>query len=72
MKLKELEITLETYGPDKGKYKTRITFGDDAGEITLLLNPEVSQDLLTYTSGLIRKYSTDALTILTDDLSKIC
>lgn len=40
MILKELRITLMTYGPDNGKRVGEITFSGDPGKITLRLNSD--------------------------------
>ena len=45
MKLTDLNITLNKYGRDKGKYTGKIEFTDKAGDVGLNLNEEACEKI---------------------------
>lgn len=48
MRLKKIEIVLQEWGDDKGKYKGKITFDDgDSDSFTFGMSPEVCNRYLT-------------------------
>ena len=46
MRLKYLNITLSTYGPNEGKYTGEAKFANQSGAIDIVLVPEVSDKIL--------------------------
>ncbi len=63
MKIKSLEIELQTYGDNKGKYQAKVKYTDPTGETELFLSPDVAFDLLKFTLPLLNKH---ALNLLSD------
>lgn len=70
MKLQELEIKLMRWGENKGQYEAVVSYADKSGEIKLLLDPELSAELLRHTGDAIRKYSARAADELRDHVEQ--
>ena len=51
MKLRMLKIELETYGPNKGQYTSKVAVCDDSAEIALALPPDVTNKVLKVCIG---------------------
>lgn len=51
MKLKSLEIVMNEWGPDKGKYTGKIRVEGDAGSVAISLNPETCAKLFAVVAG---------------------
>lgn len=60
MKLKSLEIELNTYGEYRGRYLGKIRFEDDSGAVCLTLDPDLAAALLATCSANLVKVSTKA------------
>lgn len=61
MQLKSLRIELETYGENKGKYETTITYTDPKGEIKLVLSPELSNALLPVVANSLNRFALNGM-----------
>ena len=64
MQLKELTISLETYGENKGKYSSRIKFEDTTGDITLKLAADTTDSLLGFIGDHLAKFAGEAGQVL--------
>ena len=69
MTLKKLEIELQQWGDDKGRYRVTIEVMENRNEIKLALPPEMGEALINQTKELIRKFSIRAADRLRDELS---
>ncbi len=47
MKLKDLRIRMMEYGPNAGRYVGDVTFADQTGTVQMVLDPDVSNAVLT-------------------------
>lgn len=66
MKLTKLEIELIRWGEEKGQYKAAVKYEGQDGSVELLLDNNLSTELLKHTGDAIRKFSASAA----DKLSK--
>jgi len=57
--LRALEIERETYGPDKGQYKAKVSFDGPNGRIDLTLPHELSLKFLQASSEILAEVSAD-------------
>ncbi len=57
MKLKELNIELQTYGELKGQYVGKVEYEDNSGKVVMNLDPEISAALLGFIGPVITKFS---------------
>ena len=57
MKLEKLEIELQTYGENVGKYETEISYEGERGKVKLLLDPEISKTLLAFIGPVITQFA---------------
>lgn len=53
MKLTRLEIELQTYGKNEGKYMGEISYENDTGRTQLVLGAEISEKLLAFIGPVI-------------------
>lgn len=60
MTLKNLAITLNTYGIEKGSYDVSITVMENHGEITMKLPPEASHAFVAHAKDMIHKFAVRA------------
>jgi hypothetical protein len=61
MKLKRLEIEIQTYGDDKGKYKSTVKYESPQGEIIVLLDPKISDELLEFIAPKLNSLALEAV-----------
>jgi hypothetical protein len=61
MQLKRLEIDLQGYGDDKGKYKSTVRYQNPDGEIVVFLNPKVSDELLEFIAPKLNSLAVEAV-----------
>ncbi len=57
MKLKKLELELEGWGDNKGKYIGVIKFEDESGNFSTILSPEISDKILLFMAPLLTKFA---------------
>jgi len=60
MTLKNLAITLNTYGIEKGSYDVSITVMEHHSEITMKLPPEASHAFVAHAKDMIHKFTVRA------------
>jgi len=53
MILQKLEVEIERWGENKGKYKGVVKFSDERGEVSLLLSPEHIEQMFRVCAGAI-------------------
>ena len=69
MILKKLEIELQRWGEDKGRYHVTIEVLENGNEIKLALPPEMGEALISQTKELIHKFTVRAADSLRDQLT---
>lgn len=71
MKLKRLTIELQpSYAKNPGKYEAEIQYENERGEVKLLLDPEISNALLTCIGGVVTEFSHKAALSLEADIQQ--
>lgn len=68
MKLQELNIELQRWGEDEGKYKGKIKYLGDKGSVEMQLSPKVSDALLLCIGDVITKFATESTNQVRDSL----
>ena len=68
MELESLYMTVETYGPDKGRVKGSISFRGSAGKIELVLTHENAQEILRICADRLVEQSKEAAMSMTADI----
>ena len=68
--LKDLRISLETWGDNEGKYTAKIAYQGEEGKIELVLSPELSNELLRFSGLAIKKFSAAALSELNESFER--
>lgn len=71
MKLKQLNIELQrSYSPNSGKYVATIEYEQARGNVTLVLEPEVSEALLAFIGPVITQFTHRASLQLEADIAQ--
>lgn len=68
MTLKNLTISLQQWGDNKGKYEVTIEVMENGNEIKLALPPEIGEAFCNQTKELIHKFTVRAADRLRDEL----
>lgn len=61
LKLSSLNIKLETWGDHKGRYKASVKYEGNKGDVKLHLSPDLSDDLMHFIGGSIKRFSDSAM-----------
>lgn len=68
--LKDLRISLQTYGEHEGKYLAKVVYTGEKGSMELKLSPELSNDLLRFCGNSIKRFSESAILELSESFEK--
>ena len=69
MILDRLDIRRISYGDNEGSYKATIKFDDESkGNVTLIMSPELSDELLRHCGSAIKEFSQKASEELADSI----
>ena len=58
--LDKLEIELQRWGDHKGRYIATVAYSGETGQVKLNLSPELSEDLMRFCGGSIKRFSESA------------
>jgi hypothetical protein len=68
MKLKSLNIELQKWGANEGKYEGEIKYEGEAGEIKMILSPKISDALLVCIGETITHFAAEAANQVRDSI----
>ena len=68
MKLKSIEIELQKWGTNEGKYEGTIKYEGERGEIKMVLTPKISDALLVCIGETITHFAAEAANQVRDSI----
>ncbi len=60
MKLERIDIRRITYGDDEGRYKATVRIKGENGFVSVVMSPDLSDEMLRHCGDAVKKYSKKA------------